>query len=193
MAGARPAPAQSWWDREADSAGRAIRQDVRTAAHELWEQACRQTHAVLADRELAAELMERSVAQISRYLDRIAAPTCSRKHGLVMTAFCRGLRRYAKKAARLELLGSSNDLADHLVDDSWIARANARLELERIINQISDRSAEVLMLRAAGYEWKEIAPIFRTSVAAIRNSFWREIETVRWNLGGLAERPGGEV
>jgi DNA-directed RNA polymerase specialized sigma24 family protein len=102
----------------------------------------------------------------------------------------RELRRYAAKSARLELLGSSNDLADHSADDGWLTQANARLELERIVRQLSDRSAGVLTLRAAGYEWKEIAQIFRTSVAAIRNSFWREIEKVRWNLGGSAQRAG---
>jgi DNA-directed RNA polymerase specialized sigma24 family protein len=187
---ARPAESPCWWDREADSAGRPIRQDVRIAATELWEEACRRTNRVLADRAEAADLMERSVAETSRYLDRIAAPLSSRKHGLVMVAFCRALRRYARKSARLELLGSSNELSAHSVDDGWLARANARLELEKIVRQLSHRNAEVLMLRAAEYDWKEIAEVFGTSVAAIRNSFWREIERIRWNLVGPAEGPG---
>jgi DNA-directed RNA polymerase specialized sigma24 family protein len=186
---ARPAQRHFWWDREADSAGRPIRQDVRTAANELWEEACRRTDLVLADRAQAADLMERSVAETSRYLNRIGAPSSSRKHGLVMVAFCRALRRYARKSARLELLGGSNELADHSVDNRWLARANARLELEKIVRQLSERGAEVLMLRAAEYEWKEIAQVFGTSVAAIRNSFWREIERLRENLRSSAERP----
>jgi hypothetical protein len=36
------------------------------------------------------------------------------------------------------------------------------------------------MLRAAGYEWREIAEIFETTVPAIRSSFWREIEKMKW-------------
>jgi DNA-directed RNA polymerase specialized sigma24 family protein len=135
----------------------------------------------------AAELMENAVTQVSRYLDRIGAPSCSRKHGLVMLAFCRALRRYAAKSKRVELLGGTNDLCDCAVDDGWLERVEARLELEKIVRRLSDRNAEVLMLRAAGFEWKEIAQIFETSVAAVRNNFWREIERIRWNLSGMKE------
>jgi hypothetical protein len=61
MAG--PVRAYCWWDRDTDASGRPIREDVRIAAHEIWEEACRRTHAVLKDRTLAADLMERSVAR----------------------------------------------------------------------------------------------------------------------------------
>ena len=64
----------TWWDREIDDAGRPIRPDVRLAAQEIWQEACRRTQAVLADNAAAAELMEYSVAQVSRYLDRHSAP-----------------------------------------------------------------------------------------------------------------------
>jgi hypothetical protein len=73
-----------WWDREVDQAGRPIRRDVRLAGHEIWEQACQRTQALLDDHGAAAELMENSVAQVSRYLDRIGAPESSPKHGLLM-------------------------------------------------------------------------------------------------------------
>ena len=170
-----------WWDRDFDSWGRAIRPDVRAAGHDIWEQACERTLAVTADYAPAAELMEYAVAQVSRYLDRIGAPLSSRKHGLVMVAFCRALRRYSAKATRLELLGSANDLSDHTIHDRWLAEANARLDLEKMVRRLSGRNADVLMLRAAGYEWKEIAHIFGTTVAAVRNGFWREIERMRAN------------
>jgi DNA-directed RNA polymerase specialized sigma24 family protein len=123
--------------------------------------------------------MERAVAEVSRYLDRIGAPMSSRKHGLVMTAFCRALRRYRAKSARLELLGSSTDLSDLAIAERWLDQANGRLDLEKLVRRLTSRNAEVLMLRAAGYEWKEIAELFETTVAAIRNSFWREIEKMR--------------
>jgi len=138
--------------------------------------------AALADQGPAAELMEDSVARVSRYLDRIGAPLAPRKHGLVMVAFCRALRRYRAKSARLEPCGDSVDFSDLMIEASWLSQSDARLDLEKIVRQLSSRSAEVLMLRAAGYEWKEIASIFQTTVAAVRNSFWREIERVRSNL-----------
>lgn len=162
-----------------DRTGRPIRPDVRLAGHEIWEQACQRTHVLLADDGPAAELMEYTVAQVSRYLDRIGAPLSTRKHGLLLVAFCRALRRYAAKVSRLELAGGSGDLTNHTADNAWIRQVNARLDLENIVRQLSERNAAVLTLRAAEYEWKEIAQLFGVSAGAVRNSFWREIEKIR--------------
>jgi DNA-directed RNA polymerase specialized sigma24 family protein len=169
-----------WWDRDYDGSGRPIHPDVRSAGREIWKQACQQTMAVVADDAPAGELMETAVAQVSRYLDRIGAPLSSRKHGLLMVAFYRALRRYRAKSARLELLGASTDFSDLAIADDWLARANARLDLEKFIRRLTGRHAEVLMLRAAGYEWREIAEMYGTTVGAIRSSFWREIEKLKW-------------
>ncbi|SPF36635.1 hypothetical protein SBA1_160005 [Candidatus Sulfotelmatobacter kueseliae] len=123
--------------------------------------------------------MENTVAQVSRYLDRIGAPLSTRKHGLLLVAFCRALRRYAAKSSRLELVGGSGELSNHVADNAWVRHVDARLDFERIVRQLSERNAAVLTLRAAEYEWKEIAHLFGVSVAAVRNSFWREIERIR--------------
>ena len=120
--------------------------------------------------------MEKAVAQVSRYLDRIGAPMAPRKHGLVMVAFRRALARYRAKLSRLELVGGCYELSTYASSESWVVRAEARLELEKLIRKLSARNAEVLMLRAAGFEWKEIASSFGESVANIRNRFWREID-----------------
>jgi DNA-directed RNA polymerase specialized sigma24 family protein len=138
--------------------------------------------AAIAEDAPAAELMEAAVAQISRYLDRIDAPLSSRKHGLVMVAFCRALRRYRAKSARLELVGTASDFGNLAIADAWLARANTRLDLEKFVRRLTSRNADVLMLRAAGYDWKEIAQIFGTTVASIRNGFWREIEKMRCSV-----------
>jgi len=168
-----------WWDRDVDRAGRPIRPDVRLAGHEIWEQACQRTHFVVGDCGPAAELMEDTVAQVSRYLDRIGAPQSSPKHPLLMVAFCRALRRHAAKSTRLKLVGGSSELPNHTVDDAWIRRVDAHLDLHRIVRQLTDRNGAVLLLRAAEYEWKEIAQLFGVSVAAVRNSFWREVGKIR--------------
>ena len=174
-----PTRALCWWDRDLDRAGRPIRPDVRLAGHEIWVQACRQTHVLLADQGPAGELMENTVAQVSRYLDRTGAPLSTRKHGLLMVAFCRALRRYAAKSNRLELVGESDELSNRQASTAWVRQVDARLDLEKIVRQLSERNAAVLALRAAEYEWKEIALLFGVSVAAVRNSFWREIERIR--------------
>ena len=176
-----------WWDRDLDRNGRPIRPDVRSAGHEIWEQACRRTRVELRDHAPAAELMEDAVAQVSRYLDRIGAPLTSRKHGLLMLAFCRSLRRYASRSTRLELAGASNDLANRIADECWVAQVNTRLELESIVRQLSHRNANVLIMRAAGCEWKEIGDLLGTSVSSLRNGFWREIRRIRGELAFRAD------
>ena len=169
----------AWWDRDVDRTGRPIRPDVRSAGHEIWEQACQRTNVLLGDCAPAAELMEYTVAQVSRYLDRIGAPLSTRKHGLLLVAFCRALRRYAAKMNRLELVGGSDELSNHTEDNAWARQVNARLDLENIVRQLSARNAAVLTLRAAEYEWKEIAQLFGVTTGAIRNAFWREIGRIR--------------
>lgn len=171
-----------WWDRDCDGTGRPIRSDVRMAAGEVWEYACRRTTAELADDGPAAELMENAVAQVSRYLDRRGVSLDARKHGLVMIAFCRALQRYRTKSSRLEFVDNPADFGQLATRNAWLAQVNARLDLEKLIRRLGRRNNEVLMLRAAGYEWKEIAQLFETTAAAIRNSFWREIQKIRCSL-----------
>jgi hypothetical protein len=74
----------------------------------------------------------------------------SRKHGLVMVAFTRAFGRYRAKSGRLEFVGGSGELAERARGKSWVAQANARLELENMVLRLSRKNAEVLMLRAAG-------------------------------------------
>jgi len=177
-----------WWDREVDGVGRRIRPDARLAARGIWEQACQRTVATLGDHAAAAELMECAVAQVSRYLDRVGAPAGSRKHGLLMVAFSRNLRRHAAKLARVELAGGATELEIHSSSWTWIDRTNARLDLERIVRHLSKPSTTVLMLRAAGFEWKEIARLVGTTPAAARNNFWREIANLRGKIGRSQSR-----
>lgn len=136
----------------------------------------------LADDGPAAELMENAVAQVSRYLDRICAPYAPRKHGLIMVAFRRSLRRYEFRLSRIELVESPEELSSPAWSDRSIAQAEARFELECIVRKLSRRNADILMLRAAGYEWHEVAALLGCSIAAVRNSFWREIERLRRNF-----------
>jgi hypothetical protein len=168
-----------WWDRDVDQAGRQIRPDVRLAGHEIWACACQRTRAAVGEHAPAAELMERAVAQVSRYLERIGAPLSPRKHGLLLAAFSRTLRRYAAKSARLHVVGGSNELFCCIADERWMSGIYSRLQLENIVRKLSARNGNIFMLRAAGYKWKEIARLFGSSVAAVRSGFWREIDQLR--------------
>ena len=178
----RPEKILSWWDREVDRLGRPIRDDVRSAAHDVWAEAGRRTVALVADRAQAADLMEDSVARVSRYLDRIGASKSSPKNGLLLLAFSRALRRLVAKSRRLQLAGGAVELSRLVVDHGWIRQVNAQLELENIVRKLSERNGTVLALRRAGYNWEEVAQKFGTSVTRVRNGFWREVRDVRQKL-----------
>lgn len=178
-----PERAFAWWDREIDSAGRPIRADVRLAAHEIWEGACHRTQAVLADHTHAADLMESSVTQVSRYLDYRAVPLSSRKmNALLVLAFSRALYRRAAKLKRLETVGGSGELSIVAVDRTWIRQVDARLELEQVVRLLCERSRTILALRYAGYTWKEAARLLGSSVPALRSAFWRDVTRVKGEL-----------
>jgi DNA-directed RNA polymerase specialized sigma24 family protein len=178
----RPERILSWWDQEVDRAGRPIRDDVRSAAHEVWKEACRRTQSLLADPAQAADVMEDSVAQVSRYLDRVGAPSSSPRNGLLLLAFSRALRRLAAKSRRLESAGGAVELSSRAIDHGWSRQVDARLDLENVVRKLSKRNGTVLALRAAGFNWEEVAQALQTSVAAARNGFWREIRGVRRKL-----------
>jgi DNA-directed RNA polymerase specialized sigma24 family protein len=76
-------------------------------------------------------------------------------------------------------VGGAGELSQHAADNAWVRQLDTRLDFEKIVRQLSERNAAVLTLRAAEYEWKEIAQLFGVSIATIRNSFWREIEKIR--------------
>ena len=179
-----------WWDRDADRAGRLIRPDVRAAAHGIWGCACRRAQSLTSDCSQAAEVMESTVAQVSRYLDRGGVMVFSRQiDGLLMVAFRRALYRRAAKLKRLETFGASGELSNRAVDRTWTRQVHARLELEQIVRLLSERSRTILALRYAGYTWKEAAQLLSASVPALRSAFWRDVARVKSKLKNL--RSGG--
>ena len=111
-------------------------------------------------------------------------------NGLLLLVFSRALKRRAGKVNRIESAGGSSDLANRTADDRWSRQVDARLDLERIVRNLSDRSSMVLALRWAGYDWKEIAKLLGISVAIVRNGFWREINEVRQQTSRITAKCG---
>jgi hypothetical protein len=95
-----------WWDKDTDHTGRPIRPDVRATAHRIWVCASKTAQTVTGDTSHSVELMENTVAQVSRYLDRGCVFVFSRDiDGLLMLSFRRALRRRLAKLSRIESLG----------------------------------------------------------------------------------------
>lgn len=172
-----------WWDRNNDRTGRPIRPDVRAAAHGIWGCACGRAESVISDCSQAAELMESTVADVSRYLDRGGVAVFSRQiDGLLMLAFQRALYRRVAKLKRLKIVGGSEGLSRRTVDRAWSRQIDARLELEQVVRRLCERSRTILALRYAGYTWKEAAWLLGSSVPALRSSFWRDVTRMKSEL-----------
>jgi DNA-directed RNA polymerase specialized sigma24 family protein len=174
---------RQWWDRDVDAKGRQIRSDLRTAAHEIWDWACNTTQSRLGDNTAAAELMELAIAQASAYLDKNGIPLNSHSSthlaSLMRRCFGRVLHRQAQKLKRLELIGSNLELSDLAADRTWSRQIDARVDSERIIRLLSEKCRTILTLRDAGYEWQEIATVLKTTVSAVKKSFFREIRELQ--------------
>ena len=180
-----------WWDRECDSAGRPIRADVRAAAHQIWDTACRRVQSLLGDASEAPELMEKVVVQVSRYLDRSGAGLFTQNtSGVLMCAFCRALRRYAMRLKRLQLVGGSAELSQLRTAGNWSALVELWLELEKLSRNVSDQTRAMVGLRLRGFDWKEIAGVLQITDTAARTAFWREVRRAR--LKGLGKDSKGK-
>jgi len=135
-----------WWDRDLDAAGKPLRQDVRDAAHEIWDRAYARVQAILGDSCDAAGLMERSVSQVSRYLDR--RRSALHEHdvaALLVCAFCRGLRRYAAKLRRIELVGDLTEFSESAPASSCgPTKDDCRLDAEKAARRLSPRARTML-------------------------------------------------
>jgi DNA-directed RNA polymerase specialized sigma24 family protein len=172
-----------WWDQELDPTGKPIRLDVRSAAREVWKDACNQTRALLGEPCEAAGLMERSVVQISRYLNRRGVATFSQDtSSLLMCAFCRALRRHVVKLRRIELAPDLSEASERPPTRSCTTEEDCRLDAEKAARQLSARGRQMYELRHAGFEWREIAQKLSITDAAARAEFSRELKRAKLKL-----------
>ena len=179
LSGKNPA----WWDQELDPTGKPIRLDVRSAAREVWNDACTQARALLGEPCEAAGIMERSVVQISRYLNRRGVAAFSQDtSSLLMCAFCRALRRHVVRLRRIELAPDLSEASERPPTRSCTTEEDCRLDAEKAARQLSARGRQMYELRHAGFEWREIAQKLSITDAAARAEFSRELKRAKLKL-----------
>ena len=166
-----------WWDRDTDDqTGGPLRRDVRDAAHGVWKWICHKSDEVLGDVSEAGEVLEGAVRAVSRYLDKRNVPLhSSDPSGLLILASYRSLRRIAKQRRRIELVGSTSDLAEMLRSPDWRYEIDGQLFLEELARELNPKTRGILRLRMAGYDWNEMARMSHMSSSNLRTSFWRDI------------------
>jgi DNA-directed RNA polymerase specialized sigma24 family protein len=173
-----------WWDRELDREGRAIREDVRKAAVQIWNNACAAASSLLGDSIDAAEIMESSVERVSGFLtNKKAALYAENTNGLLMVAF-RNVT--LNRLARLRREASMEESVASEPSATWgsVEAIESKIDLEKLVRRLSPRSRTILVLRDAGYDWNEIAALFRVTVPAAKNRFHRELKEAHMQLAG---------
>lgn len=175
----------TWFDREFDSAGNRIREDVRAAAREKWPQLLTLAKARIGDRELEIqELFEQAVLTTSTYLNEIQAPP-QKPEGLLVVNFRQQLNRLARRLSRLVVSGSNQDMEPMLATAEWGKDADRHIFVQELVQRLSSRNRAVLRLRRAGYGWDEIAEMLSSNSSTLRNSFWREVRKAASKLLGI--------
>lgn len=174
-----------WFDRDNDASGNPIRGDVREAARKKWPQLHVLAQRRLGNRELEIqEAFENVVAKVSGYLNEIRAPQQD-PSGLLVLKFKQELNSLARRLDRLQPSGNAKDMELLVKQSEWGEDADRRIFLEEIVRSLSKINRAALRLRGAGYNWEEIATMFRANASTLRNSFWREIRGLHGRLTGL--------
>ncbi|MGC2743840.1 MAG: hypothetical protein WA672_11675 [Candidatus Angelobacter sp.] len=189
---ALPEESGCWLDSDS-MAGVSIRQDVRTAAGEVWKIACEKTRLAMGDTSETAALMEAAAARASRFLDRLGQAAASASaQAVLLSIFCRLLYRRAGRLRRLEFVGL--DVGVKTTVPSWEDEMNMLLFFEKLQHHLSPESVTILGLRRNGHFWNEIASMLQVSIPAVKKRFWRDIENAKAALRiGSQGKPAGRA
>lgn len=179
-----PGKGPLWWDRDIDDSGAPIRADVREAAHVVWQEACHRTGIILGDESDAPELMEAAVHHISGHLNRRgeAVPASANVTSLLMLHFCQELRRLAGRLARIRSVGTTADIEERPVLQAWTEEIERKIDIERLLPHLSERSRKIFRLRLLDHNWKQIGKLLGIAPSTARNAFWENLRAAQAKL-----------
>jgi len=153
------------WPR--DKSGNAIEQDLVDAAERNWARIEAYAKRHEQDSARTANLLEATLLALSRAWKtngRLMRPIRNLDNYLY-SAFIRRLNRQLAKEPKIETVGSIQDLDFVSAIRTKVAPSHIEQELlvKEVMTFLDERPREIFSLRNAGYSWRDIAGILKTT------------------------------
>lgn len=170
-----------FWNIETDASGKPVPAAVRLAAHQVWRIVLREVRGRRGDETEAAEIIETAMLQASAYIEQLGpGRAVQNMPGLVLTISRRLLRRRARKWRRFERLEGGNQPGLRVAN--WEDQANGAILLRELVSGLSKEGVRIVALRLRECNWQAIARVLNSTVPAVKNRFWREVENLRMKI-----------
>lgn len=153
----RPDP--PFWINDKDERGQPLDAEVLGAAERIWARVVVLTRSRLHDVSRSAEILEATVAAVSRALRRQSAEPAVRDiDAYLLYAFIRRLHKIAAKESRLQS-GHGSDMLEYFAARTGPqpSEADAEIQLRELLSYMDFRTRRMFALRCEGYSWKQIA------------------------------------
>jgi DNA-directed RNA polymerase specialized sigma subunit len=155
-----PSRIPDWWDREVDHRGRVLRLDVRIAAKKTWEAACALALKELIDIHDATDIMEKTVAQISNFLNERESipPEGDNIPALLMKNFRLELLKHKERwLERSQQIENPEEIAEYRQHAIWEPVIHSQLDFNVFFEPLTDREKVILLTREQGkYDWDTV-------------------------------------
>lgn len=153
------------WPR--DKSGNAIEQDLIDAAERSWARIDAYAQRHQQDSARTANLLEATLLALSRARKtngRLMRPIRNLDNYLY-SAFIRRLNRQLAKEPKIETVGSTQDLDSLSAFRTKAAPPSIEQELlvKEVMTFLDERPREIFSLKHAGYSWRDVAGILKTT------------------------------
>lgn len=159
----------------------AICPEVYQVAGELWPQADSFIHSRLCDRQAGMRLMLKAAAAVSRKLQERPGEIRDNK-AYLWTTFKHYISDEVEKENRYQPLETDQQPANEASAPS--GTMDNQILIEEVMAQMDSWTRSVFELRVLGYEFEEIARLFKSSPHLLRSKFHKEIKKLSRRLSG---------